>query len=62
MDNKKWYAVICNNDGDWGEGSNNLSQAIDMARQCRANRYPDAYIAVIDDGNDPICIVEIRDF
>lgn len=62
MENKKWYAVICNNDADWGDGSNDLSTAIDMARRYRVNGYLDAYIAVIDDGNDPICIAEIRDF
>lgn len=45
-----------------GDGSNDLSTAIDMARRYRVNGYPDAYIAVIDDGNDPICIAEIRDF
>lgn len=33
MDNKKWYAVICNNDADWGEGSNDLSTALTRGKQ-----------------------------
>ena len=63
MENQKWYAVLDgNDDNDWGNGSFDLGESI---AQCKARRelgYTDAYIAVIDDdGEDPICVAEIRD-
>ena len=45
-----------------GTGSNNMDEAIEMAKKYRADGYEDAYIAVIDDGDDPTCVDEIRDF
>lgn len=51
-----------NDDTDWGTGSNNMDEAIEMAKKYRADGYEDAYIAVIDDGDDPTCVDEIRDF
>ena len=55
MDNNYWYAVMMDNDdADWGYGSYSLDEAKEMVKN-----YPDGYIAVIDDGNDPICIEKI---
>ena len=57
MDNNYWYAVMVDNDdADWGYGSYSLDEAKEMVKN-----YPDGYIAVIDDGGDPICIDEIRE-
>lgn len=57
-----WYAVMKDNeDNDWGTGSHDLSEAVDMVRKYRANGYTDAYIAVIDEENDPVCVEEIHD-
>ena len=54
----RWYAVMANeNDDDWGTGSYCFDEAV-----CMAHMYgPDAYIAVIEDGNDPVCVEEIHD-
>ena len=57
MKNTMWYAVMRDNDDtDWGTGSNNMDEAIEMAKKYRADGYEDAYIAVIDDEGDPICL------
>ena len=57
MNKKYWYAVMTDNDdNDWGYGSYDLAEAKEMVK-----KYPDGYIAVIDeDGGDPICVEEIR--
>lgn len=53
-----WYAVMQNNqDTDWGYGSKDLAVAKAMAQ----NIGGDAYIVVVDDGDDPIAVDEIRD-
>lgn len=58
LENKYWYAVMTDNeDNDWGYGSFDLDEAIAMVA-----KYPEGYIAVIDDGDDPVCVREIRDF
>lgn len=55
MENKIWYAVMKDmDDDDWGYGSFNLQEAMEMVK-----KYPEGYIAVIDDGRDPICVGEI---
>ena len=60
MSNKYWYAVMMDNeDVDWGFGSSSLEEAKKMLEQYRAD-YPDSYIAVIDDNDDPICVDIIR--
>ena len=57
MEKKLWYAVMRDReDNDWGTGSYNLEEAREMVK-----RYPEGYIAVIDEGDgDPICVDEIR--
>lgn len=53
-----WYAVMKDaDDNDWGYGSYDKDEAIKMAK---AFNSPDAYIAVIEEGNDPICVDEIH--
>lgn len=46
-------------DQDWGTGSFDLDEAKAMVRRYRQN-YPESYIAVIDDGDDPVCVDEIH--
>ena len=54
--NKYWYAVMVDDDDiDWGTGSYDLDEAMEMVK-----KYPEGYIAVIEEGNDPICVDEIR--
>lgn len=53
---KIWYAVMMDKeDTDWGTGSHDLDEAMDMARRMGAES-----IAVIEDGTDPVCIDEIE--
>ena len=57
MCEKYWYAVMRDNDdNDWGTGSYDYDTALAMVQQY----LPDGYIAVIDDGDDPVCVREIR--
>lgn len=56
MEKAYWYAVMQDNeDTDWGYGSYVLAEAEEMV-----SKYPDGYIAVIDESGDPICVEEIR--
>lgn len=58
-----WYAVMTGpDDTDWGTGSYVLSEAKDKVISYRESGYPDAYIAVISDDDDPICVREIHEF
>ena len=62
-ENNIWYAIMKDNDdADWGTGSYDLADAERKVREYRENGNDDAYIAVIEMGNDPICIDEIREF
>ncbi len=56
-----WYAVLKDkDDNDWGTGSYDLEEAKHMAKEWGN----EVYIAVIEEGNDPICIevIEQKDF
>ena len=56
-----WYAVMYDRqDDDWSTGTYDLSEAIAKVKGLRSE-YPDAYIAVIREGRNPVCIDEIRD-
>ncbi len=63
-----WYAVMMDGeDTDWGTGTYDLAEALALVADWRAHGYPDAYVAVIDEGKDedgnpgdPICIDEIK--
>ena len=51
----KWYAVEMNReDNDWGYGSYDLEEAKEMLKN-----FPNGLIAVIEEGDDPICVEEI---
>lgn len=53
-----WYAVMQDaEDNDWGYGNENLAVAKAMAQ----NIGGDAYIVVVDDGDDPVAVDEIHD-
>ncbi len=53
----KWYAVMKDKkDEDWGTGSYQLENAERMAREIGG----EAYVAVIEEGVNPICIEEIH--
>lgn len=57
MEKTFWYAVMQDDeDLDWGTGSFDLDEAKEILKD-----YPDGYIAVIEEGPDPICVDEIRD-
>ena len=61
MEKNYWYAVMMDNDdNDWGTGSYDLSEAEAKVEFLKEQGYEDAYIAVIDEGGDPICVEEIR--
>lgn len=58
MNEKMFYAVIENEDPDWGFGSYDYNEAVEMAK-----KYDGAYIAAIDEsGREPMCVEEIREF
>ena len=51
-----WYAALRDReDNDWGYGSHDRNEAEKMA----LDMGPDAFIAVIDESGDPVCIGEI---
>lgn len=60
---KIWYAVLRDNeDQDWGTGSYDKAEAIEMVKAWRKDGNHEAHIAVIDETNDdPFCLDEIRD-
>ena len=60
MKKKLWYAVLKNReDNDWGYGSRDYDEAVEMLRRVSAG---DGMIAVIDEsGNEPMCIEEIHE-
>ncbi len=55
---KLWYAVLRDReDNDWGYGSRERTKAEKMAMDMES---AEAYIAVIEDGDVPICVEEIQ--
>ena len=58
MESKKWYAVQTDRTDDWGTGSYDYDEAVQMLKE---QGY--GLIAVIDEGNDPsgaLCVEEIE--
>jgi hypothetical protein len=50
-------------DTDWGTGTYDKQEAIEMVKSWRQDGYNDSYIAVIDEsGREPMCVEEIMDF
>lgn len=57
-----WYACMMDlEDNDWGTGSYDLDEAMAKVRSWRSNGHPDAYIAVISQDHDDVCVEEIHD-
>lgn len=46
-------------DTDWGYGSYDPEEAEQMVHQLQVDGNPYAYIAVIAEGENPVCIAEI---
>ena len=62
MDDRIWYAIMVDNDdNDWRTGSFDKKEAVARCLELRKCGHPEAYIAIIDDGSDAICIGEIHD-
>jgi len=58
MEKKLWYAVMRDReDDDWGYGSYDIDEAKQMLTE---EESPEAYIAVIEEGENPVCVDEIR--
>ena len=55
------FSVLNGEGGDQGTDFSDYKEAARTARKMRQQGDEDAYIAVIDDGNDRICVAEIRD-
>lgn len=53
---KKWYAVQVTTEDDWENGSYSLEEAIEIAKQTEGA----SLIAVIEMGDDPVCVDELR--
>ena len=57
MEQKLWYAVMRDReDDDWGYGSYDIEEAKQMLTE---EESPEAYIAVIAEGENPVCVDEI---
>lgn len=57
MEKKLWYAVMRDReDDDWGYGSYDIDEAKQMLTE---EESPEAYIAVIAEGENPVCVDEI---
>lgn len=55
MENKKnWYAVQETRDDDWGIGSYDWNEAVEMAKKLG----DDSIIAEIAEGENPVCVAE----
>lgn len=58
-ENKLWYAVQEDSEDDWGYGSYDYEEAVEMLMSCESYNL----IAVIDKADDPVhslCIKEIK--
>jgi hypothetical protein len=57
MEKKLWYAVMRDReDDDWGYGSHDIDEAKQMLTEEESG---EAYIAVIEEGENPVCVDEI---
>ena len=57
MEQKLWYAVMRDREGDdWGYGSYDIEEAKQMLAEEESG---EAYIAVIAEGENPVCVDEI---
>ena len=59
MEKKLWYAVVTNNDPDWGYGSYDKEEARQMAVECaNSGTYNRVDLVTVDEDGDPIAIEE----
>ena len=59
MEKKLWYAVVTNNDPDWGYGSYDKEEARQMAVECaNSGKYNRVDLVTVDEDGDPIAIEE----
>ena len=57
MEKKLWYAVMRDReDDDWGYGSYDIDEA---KRMLTEEESGEAYIAVIAEGENPLCVDEV---
>ena len=61
LEKKLWYAIqIGADDNDWGYGFETMEEAEAKAQEIAQDHPEDLVrIAVIEEGNDPICVDEI---
>lgn len=60
MEKKLWYAVVTNNDPDWGYGSYDKEEARQMAVECaNSGKYNRVDLVTVDEDGDPIAIEEV---
>lgn len=56
-----WYAAMLDlTDSDWGYGSHDLTEAEKLVQGLQRDGHPEAYIAIIAEGDNPVCIGEIH--
>lgn len=54
---KLWYAIVTDNDPDYGYGSYNKIEARKMAIACaESGKYNTVDLVTVEDGDDPIAI------
>ena len=59
MEKKLWYAVVTNNDPDWGYGSYDKEEAREMAIDCaNSGKYNSVDLVTIEEGDYPVAIDE----
>ncbi len=59
MKKKYWYAVVTNNDPDWGYGSYDKAEARRMAEECAASgKYNSVDVVTVDESIDPVAVDE----
>lgn len=60
--NGHWYAAMRDLEDEWGNGSYDFDEALEMAREYYQDGYSDALVAEIDEGIygiDAECVREI---
>lgn len=57
MEKKLWYAVVTDNDPDYGYGSYDKEEAREMAIACaNSGKYNSVDLVTVEEGNDPTAI------
>lgn len=54
-----WYAVVTNNDPNWGYGSYDRYEALKMAEECaESGKYSRVDLVTVEEGSDPVAVAE----